>query len=59
MGLSYKVNKTTHTQIANGNPEVNAAAVEQYLSSQSGPLSGIGGAEALGMSFTCAGQSTL
>ena len=46
-GLTYQVNVTTNTQIAAGNPAANAAAAQQYLRNQSGPLAGIGAGEAL------------
>lgn len=48
MALSYKVNVTTGTQVAAGNPEVSAARVEEYLYNQTGLLSSIGGGQALG-----------
>ncbi|EAU36858.1 predicted protein [Aspergillus terreus NIH2624] len=47
MALSYKVNVTTGTQVAAGNPEVSAARVEEYLYNQTGLLSSIGGGQAL------------
>lgn len=48
MALSYKVNVTTGTQVAAGNPEVSATRVEEYLYNQTGLLSSIGGGQALG-----------
>ncbi|KAI9369636.1 hypothetical protein BJX61DRAFT_545409 [Aspergillus egyptiacus] len=47
MALSYKVNATTGTQIAAGNPEFSAARVDEYLNNQTGILSSIGGGQAL------------
>ncbi|KAH7311400.1 oxidoreductase [Stachybotrys elegans] len=48
MSLVYKVNVTTSSQIVAGNVEANAAAVEEYLTNQSGRLSGIGAGQSLG-----------
>ncbi len=50
MALSFKVNKTTKTQFALGNPAYVGPAINEYLTKQSGPLSGIGAAEAIGLS---------
>ncbi|KAI9164132.1 oxidoreductase [Paramyrothecium foliicola] len=48
ISATFKVNVTTNSQIVAGNPEANAAAVEEYLTNQSGRLSSIGAGQALG-----------
>ncbi|KAI4201024.1 MAG: hypothetical protein LQ346_002266 [Caloplaca aetnensis] len=48
ISLAYKTTYETQTQIILNNPNITAAAVNQYLTNQSGPLAGIGGGESVG-----------
>ncbi|KAL9030782.1 MAG: hypothetical protein Q9196_001132 [Gyalolechia fulgens] len=48
VGLAYKTNYTTQTQIILNNTDYIAPALEQYLNNQSGALAGIGGGESVG-----------
>ncbi|KAK1142964.1 hypothetical protein N8T08_007205 [Aspergillus melleus] len=48
LGFSWGVSVNTKTQIILGNPDYVVPAVEEYLTNQSGPLSGIGAGEFTG-----------